>query len=371
MYGLFLVKMLSIQDDKLIKKNRQMKAILKISLIISAIIFLSFSSSNNPIAKSLNANNNINDIIHIVKNKELYPNYGLVAAHRGYWRKHPENSLPAYDAAVEIGADIVEMDIRLTSDDSLVVMHDACLNRVTTGEGKLRDHTWNEVKDLNLKTLNGSVTSNKIQTLRQSLNHLKGKALMSLDIKEAGSLYDDTFKKAIEIAQELGILNQLIIKGKKRKADLETLLQQVNATLDDFIYTPIVFSTTPNLNDHLTEIWDWADNNKIHAVELVYKQDGDAILSHIATAQSKGLWVGQYSFWPEECGGVHAEKIPLTDCDHILRQYDFKNNGDFTNFLNDGRGDWDWLISKGADYIITDRPNLMINYFQAMGKRSL
>lgn len=348
-----------------------MKTILKISLIISAIIFLSFLSSNKPIAKSINANNNINDIIHMVKNRELYPNYGLVAAHRGYWRKYPENSLPAYDAAVEIGADIVEMDIRLTSDDTLVVMHDACLNRVTTGEGKLRDHTWSQVQALYLKTLQGSVTSYKMLTLRQALNHLKGKTLISLDIKESGNLFDETFKNAVEIAQELGILNQLIIKGKKRKSDLEILLQEANITLDDFIYTPIVFSTTRNLNDHLAEIWDWADNNKVHAVELVYKQDTDPILSHIPTAQSKGLWVGQYSFWPEECGGVHAEKIPLTDCDHILRPYDFKNDGDFTNFLNDGRGDWDWLISKGADYIITDRPNLLINYFQAMGKRSM
>ena len=348
-----------------------MKTIFKIFLIISSIFFLSFSSNKKLINKSLNVNNDINTIIQIVKNKGTYPNYALVAAHRGYWRKYPENSLPAYDAAVNIGADIVEMDIRLTSDDSLVVMHDACLNRITTGEGKLRDHTWNQVQSLNLKTLNGTVTLHKIQTLRQSLNYLKGRALMSLDIKETGSLYNKTFKKAIEIAQELGVLNQLIIKGKKRRVDLEILLQQTNVTLDDFIYTPIVFSTTPNLNDHLAEIWNWADNNKIHAVELVYKQDSDPILSHIATAQSKGLWVGQYSFWPEECGGVHAEKIPLTDCEHILRPYDFKNDGDFTNFLNDGRGDWDWLISKGADYIITDRPNLLINYFQAMGKRSL
>lgn len=312
----------------------------------------------------------VDAIIHIVKNKKQYPNYSLIAAHRGYWRKHPENSLPAYDASIAIGADIVEMDVRLSKDGALVVLHDACLGRVTTGKGKLIDHTWQEVQGLFLKTIDGDVTTLKVLSLKDAINHLKGKALISLDIKETEK-YDQTFLKCIKLAQQLGVLHQVIIKGKKNKAELEVLLQQAGVTLNNFIYTPIIFGSNKDLNTRLNELWEWADQGKIHALEMVYKQDADKLLTegHITTAKNKGLWVGTFSFWPEQSDGVHAEKNPLTDCDIVVRHYDFKNNGDSTAFLNDGRGDWDWLLSHGADYVVTDRPHLLIEYLEAIGKR--
>ena len=59
----------------------------------------------------------------------------VVASHRGDWRNWPENSLAAIESVIGMGADIVEIDLALTSDSVLVVCHDRTLNRTTTGKG--------------------------------------------------------------------------------------------------------------------------------------------------------------------------------------------------------------------------------------------
>ena len=61
--------------------------------------------------------------------------YVVVASHRGDWRNWPENSLAAIESVIGMGADIVEIDLALTSDSVLVVCHDRTLNRTTTGKG--------------------------------------------------------------------------------------------------------------------------------------------------------------------------------------------------------------------------------------------
>lgn len=63
----------------------------------------------------------------------------LVVAHRGDWRYAPENSLAAIEHSIDVGVDVVEIDLQLTKDSVLVVMHDATLDRTTTGTGRVSD----------------------------------------------------------------------------------------------------------------------------------------------------------------------------------------------------------------------------------------
>ena len=58
----------------------------------------------------------------------------LVVAHRGDWREWPENSLEAMQSAIDKGADIIELDLKMTKDSVLVVCHDAKVDRTTTGK---------------------------------------------------------------------------------------------------------------------------------------------------------------------------------------------------------------------------------------------
>ncbi|WP_165044841.1 glycerophosphodiester phosphodiesterase family protein [Dysgonomonas sp. ZJ709] len=311
----------------------------------------------------------INQIVHIIKNQRLYPNYNLVAAHRGYWADSPENSLGAYQKAIEIGADIVEMDVRLTKDNEMVIFHDACLDRVTNGYGKLRDENWSYVSSLNLIMPDGTVTTERVLRLSDALDALNGKAVASIDIKEGGAAFNETMIRVITMVRQKNMLNQTLIKGKLSLADLQSqVLAPAGVTLSDFIYTPIAFSNTTNLENYINS---FAANPNIYAFELVYKQSDDFILNFISILQQSGIWIGQYSFWPETSFGVFAEKIPLTDCDVITRDYNFLDNPNSPpNAWDDGRGDWDWLLSKGANYIITDRGELMIDYLNEIGKRT-
>lgn len=365
------------------------KGITALTLLIAILTLVSFIRLEefNEIRKSHPSSSLSEDLIHIYKNKGDYPNYSLISAHRGYWRNFPENSKEAYDAAVTIGADIIEFDVRLTKDRIPVVMHDACLNRTTTGTGLLKDYDLDEVQEFNKVNINNGVETNlKILTLREALNYMKGKALFALDIK--GEDYEYAFIESIRIAKEVGALSELIIKGNKVGVTMDNLMAQANVSYSDLMYTPVLYpykgattSRNPNFQRNLIAIKQMADDGKIHGVELFYKKDSDPLLveGHLEELANKNLWIGQYSFWPEECDGVHGEKNPLTDCYPVVRKYNFVNgsNGDGWNgenwdfFMDDGRGDWDWLLSNGADYIITDRPHLMVNYLEALGKRSL
>lgn len=71
-----------------------------------------------------------------------------VFAHRGARSIAPENTLPAFEQALEMGVDGIELDVQLSRDAQLVVVHDFTLERTTNGQGKIRDHTADELAQL-------------------------------------------------------------------------------------------------------------------------------------------------------------------------------------------------------------------------------
>ena len=72
-------------------------------------------------------------------------------AHRGVSALMPENTLPAFGAALALGADEIEFDVRLTKDQQLIVSHDGTLERISNGCGQLSEFTLAELKELNLE----------------------------------------------------------------------------------------------------------------------------------------------------------------------------------------------------------------------------
>ena len=75
----------------------------------------------------------------------------LVVSHRADWRNAPENSLQAIQNCIEMGVDMVEIDLNKTKDGHLIVMHDRTLNRTTNGKGLASDYTLEEIKKMFLK----------------------------------------------------------------------------------------------------------------------------------------------------------------------------------------------------------------------------
>jgi len=110
----------------------------------------------------------------------------LTSAHRGEHLRHPENSLPAIQAAIDAGVDYVELDIRTSSDGHLVLMHDPTVDRMTNGMGAIKDMTLAEIKKLDLGTrFPGKFSNLQVPTFDEALALAKGKIGIYVDTKSA------------------------------------------------------------------------------------------------------------------------------------------------------------------------------------------
>lgn len=83
--------------------------------------------------------------------KSLYqvPNRKVITAHRGFSGRYPENTLLAFEEAIQIGADIIEFDVRETADGELVIMHDSSVDRTTNGTGNVSELLYQDLQSLN------------------------------------------------------------------------------------------------------------------------------------------------------------------------------------------------------------------------------
>lgn len=112
-------------------------------------------------------------------------NKPIISGHRGGTEKgFPENSIEAFENTLKYTPAFYEIDPRLTRDSVLVLLHDATLDRMTTGKGKLADYTYAEIKKLFLKDKEGNVTPYRIPTLEEAIKWARGKTVLNLDIKD-------------------------------------------------------------------------------------------------------------------------------------------------------------------------------------------
>ena len=110
-----------------------------------------------------------------------------VTAHRGYSVAYPENTIPAFKGAIQVGADWAELDVQQTADGEVIVMHDSNLKRTTGLDKEVWQVTWDEIKDLD----NGSWFDKKYQTVRiptleEVLKVCRGKIHLNIEIKPSG-----------------------------------------------------------------------------------------------------------------------------------------------------------------------------------------
>ena len=97
-----------------------------------------------------------------------------IFAHRGSKGTHPENTLASFKEAVHVGSDGIELDVHLTKDGQLVVIHDETVDRTTNGTGEIRNLTLAKIKDLDAGSwYNATFAGEKIPTLEEVLLLLK------------------------------------------------------------------------------------------------------------------------------------------------------------------------------------------------------
>jgi glycerophosphoryl diester phosphodiesterase len=106
-------------------------------------------------------------------------------AHRGFSGRFPENTLAALRGALDLGVDMVELDVTLTADDEVVVLHDQTLDRTTDGRGFVREQRWSEIAGLDAGSwFSPEFAGERIPTLVQALELVRGRALLNIEIKK-------------------------------------------------------------------------------------------------------------------------------------------------------------------------------------------
>ncbi|HLY19673.1 MAG TPA: glycerophosphodiester phosphodiesterase family protein [Bryobacteraceae bacterium] len=108
-----------------------------------------------------------------------------VIAHRGEHRAHPENTLPAFQAAIDAGADYFELDVRTTADGRLVLMHDARVDRTTNGTGAIRDLTFEQIRTLDAGAkFSPQFAGTRVPSFEEALALAHGKIGVYVDSKD-------------------------------------------------------------------------------------------------------------------------------------------------------------------------------------------
>ena len=128
----------------------------------------------------------------------------LFIGHRGTRTDFDENSIIAFEKALDSGANCIEFDVRKSKDGNLIILHDPTLDRTTRNSGLIKNLHLNEIKEIRTKN-DGS----NIPTLSEILKTLKGKTKFMIELK-----VDNIYDKIIRIVNHFGLLDDCIFSGR-------------------------------------------------------------------------------------------------------------------------------------------------------------
>lgn len=136
----------------------------------------------------------------------------MIFAHRGFSGYYPENTMLAFQKTAEESlADGIELDIQMTKEGELVIMHDETLDRTTNGSGYLKDYTLEELKTLSVGVnVKGFFPRQTIPTLREYFTWLKTtKLITNIELKTSVFEYKGIEEKLIAMVHEFGLEEQI------------------------------------------------------------------------------------------------------------------------------------------------------------------
>ena len=131
----------------------------------------------------------------------------------------------------------MELDVKMTKDSVLVLMHDKTINRMTNGKGKVSDITYDSLMTFNMRRAHNVVTDSiKVPPLREALLCCKDRILVNVD--HAYPYY----KEIVELADELGVTGQVLMKGK---SNLDKVKEDMSKHEHNLLYMPIIDINKP------------------------------------------------------------------------------------------------------------------------------
>jgi glycerophosphoryl diester phosphodiesterase len=139
-------------------------------------------------------------------------------AHRGYRARYPENTLVAFQAALGAGVQMIELDVALSRDRKLVVIHDATLERTTNGEGAVSDHTLAQLKQLDAGGwFHPRFAGEHLPELSEVLDLADGQVMINIEIKphayEPHHPLDSVERQTLELVCRRNIAERVLISS--------------------------------------------------------------------------------------------------------------------------------------------------------------
>ncbi len=136
-----------------------------------------------------------------------------VTAHRGFSHVAPENTMPAFEAALNSGADFIELDVQLTADDQMVVFHDERLERTTNGRGLLKNYTYEELQQLSAGAWfkkKPEYADVKIPLFTEVLDLVGDDIMLNIEIKRSGNP-KKTAEHLVDIIEEYDLVDSCYV----------------------------------------------------------------------------------------------------------------------------------------------------------------
>jgi len=175
-----------------------------------------------------------------------------VAAHRGWSEKYPENTMEAYKAAVALGVDQLEIDVRVTADDQLVLIHDASVDRTTDGTGLVREKTLAELKTLDAGSWKGDQFRGcRIPSFDEFMDYIKDLPDMTVDfelkeypVEGKEQLAYDVCDRVIQAIIDIGWQDKCIINTFSGKLH-EYIIDKYGPIFRHHVYFPLHYHCGP------------------------------------------------------------------------------------------------------------------------------
>lgn len=134
-----------------------------------------------------------------------------IYAHRGASQYAPENTLPAFALAAQQGADGIELDVHLTKDGQLVVIHDETLDRTTSGTGWVKDHTLAQLRQLCADNHMTGFAQARIPTLEEVLALVRPTGmLVNIELKTSILWYEGIEEKTLDLVRKMGMESRVV-----------------------------------------------------------------------------------------------------------------------------------------------------------------
>ncbi|SDY58421.1 glycerophosphoryl diester phosphodiesterase [Evansella caseinilytica] len=172
----------------------------------------------------------------------------LIFAHRGASGTHPENTMTAFQAALDDGADGIELDVQLTKDRVPVIIHDETVNRTTDGQGWVKDYTYEELKKLDAGGwFHPAFHGAAIPTLEAVLEWLAPTSLLlNIELKNGIVRYPGIEEIVLKLIKKYDVKNRVIISSFNHYSLVEV------HRLDPDVETAVLFM------EGLYEPWEYA-----------------------------------------------------------------------------------------------------------------